>query len=36
MDVGVVGLGSMGSGMALKLVKAGHTVRVWNRSPGPV
>jgi 3-hydroxyisobutyrate dehydrogenase-like beta-hydroxyacid dehydrogenase len=35
MDVGVIGLGSMGSGMALKLVKAGHKVRVWNRSRGP-
>ncbi|MGH6818717.1 MAG: NAD(P)-dependent oxidoreductase [Methylovirgula sp.] len=36
MDVGVIGLGSMGSGMASKLVKAGHKVRVWNRSRGPV
>jgi 3-hydroxyisobutyrate dehydrogenase-like beta-hydroxyacid dehydrogenase len=35
MDVGVIGLGSMGSGMALELVKAGHKVRVWNRSRGP-
>jgi 3-hydroxyisobutyrate dehydrogenase-like beta-hydroxyacid dehydrogenase len=35
MDVGVIGLGSMGSGMALELIKAGHKVRVWNRSPGP-
>ncbi len=36
MDVGVIGLGAMGSAMASKLVKAGHTVRVWNRSRGPV
>jgi 3-hydroxyisobutyrate dehydrogenase-like beta-hydroxyacid dehydrogenase len=35
MDVGVIGLGSMGSGMALELIKAGHKVRVWNRSHGP-
>jgi 3-hydroxyisobutyrate dehydrogenase-like beta-hydroxyacid dehydrogenase len=34
MDVGFIGLGSMGSGMALELIKAGHKVRVWNRSPG--
>jgi 3-hydroxyisobutyrate dehydrogenase-like beta-hydroxyacid dehydrogenase len=30
------GLGSMGSGMARRLISAGHTVRVWNRSRGPV
>jgi 3-hydroxyisobutyrate dehydrogenase-like beta-hydroxyacid dehydrogenase len=36
MDIGVIGLGSMGSGMAANLVKAGHQVIVWNRSPGPV
>jgi 3-hydroxyisobutyrate dehydrogenase-like beta-hydroxyacid dehydrogenase len=35
MDVGFIGLGGMGSGMALELVKAGHKVRVWNRSRGP-
>ena len=32
MQVGFVGLGSMGSAMALNLVKAGHDVRAWNRS----
>ncbi len=32
MDVGFLGLGRMGRGMALNLVKAGHRVRVWNRS----
>ncbi|MDQ2661345.1 MAG: NAD(P)-dependent oxidoreductase [Actinomycetota bacterium] len=31
--LGFLGLGSMGSGMARNLVEAGHTVRVWNRSP---
>jgi 3-hydroxyisobutyrate dehydrogenase-like beta-hydroxyacid dehydrogenase len=35
MDVGFIGLGNMGSGMARNLIKAGHRVRVWNRSPGP-
>jgi 3-hydroxyisobutyrate dehydrogenase-like beta-hydroxyacid dehydrogenase len=34
--LGFLGLGSMGSGMARNLVDAGHTVRVWNRSPEPV
>ncbi|MDB5499845.1 MAG: oxidoreductase [Phenylobacterium sp.] len=32
MDVGFIGLGHMGSGMARNLIKAGHRVRVWNRS----
>lgn len=36
MDVGFVGLGGMGREMAANLVRAGHSVRVWNRSPGPV
>lgn len=36
MDIGFVGLGGMGRGMASNLVKAGHRVRVWNRSAGPV
>ena len=30
--VGFVGIGSMGSGMAANLVKAGHRVLVWNRT----
>lgn len=34
MDVGFIGLGRMGRGMAARLVGAGHRVRVWNRSPG--
>lgn len=33
MDIGFIGLGRMGRGMAGRLVAAGHTVRVWNRSP---
>lgn len=36
MDVGFVGLGAMGKGMAANLVKAGHAVRAWNRSRGPL
>ncbi len=36
MDIGFVGLGHMGAGIALNLLKAGHRVRVWNRSPEPV
>ncbi|MGI4855408.1 MAG: NAD(P)-dependent oxidoreductase [Janthinobacterium lividum] len=35
MDIGFIGLGSMGGAMAMNALKAGHTVRVWNRSPGP-
>ena len=36
MNIGMIGLGGMGSGMAANLLKAGHTVCVWNRSPEPV
>ena len=35
MKVGFIGLGAMGSAMASNLIKAGHEVAVWNRSPGP-
>ena len=31
-EIGFVGLGTMGSAMAGRLVGAGHRVRVWNRS----
>lgn len=31
--LGFLGLGSMGAGMARRLIDAGHTVHVWNRSP---
>ncbi|MDE1149144.1 MAG: NAD(P)-dependent oxidoreductase [Azospirillaceae bacterium] len=34
--IAFLGLGAMGSRMAANLVKAGHAVTVWNRSPGPV
>jgi 3-hydroxyisobutyrate dehydrogenase-like beta-hydroxyacid dehydrogenase len=33
MKIGFIGLGHMGSGMATNLVKAGHSVSVFNRSP---
>jgi 3-hydroxyisobutyrate dehydrogenase-like beta-hydroxyacid dehydrogenase len=33
MDVGFVGLGAMGQGMARNLLRAGHRVAVWNRTP---
>ncbi|HEU4643126.1 MAG TPA: NAD(P)-dependent oxidoreductase, partial [Gemmatimonadaceae bacterium] len=36
MDIGFIGLGAMGKGMATNLIKAGHRVRVWNRTRGPV
>jgi 3-hydroxyisobutyrate dehydrogenase-like beta-hydroxyacid dehydrogenase len=32
MDIGFIGLGTMGSRIAANLIKAGHKVRVWNRS----
>src|SRR5262249_61410598 len=34
MRVAVLGLGIMGQSMASNLVKAGHEVTVWNRTPG--
>jgi 3-hydroxyisobutyrate dehydrogenase-like beta-hydroxyacid dehydrogenase len=34
MKVGVIGLGSMGSGMAANLLKSGHEVTVYNRTAG--
>jgi 3-hydroxyisobutyrate dehydrogenase-like beta-hydroxyacid dehydrogenase len=33
MNVGFVGLGRMGVAIATNLIKAGHAVSVWNRSP---
>jgi len=35
MDVGFIGLGSMGRGMARNLIAAGHRVSVYNRSKKP-
>jgi 3-hydroxyisobutyrate dehydrogenase-like beta-hydroxyacid dehydrogenase len=34
MNVGFIGLGRMGAGMATNLLKAGHEVTVYNRTPG--
>ena len=34
MKIGFIGLGRMGSAMAANLLKAGHEVTVFNRSPG--
>ena len=34
MKVGFIGLGRMGAGMAGSLVRAGHVVTVYNRTPG--
>ena len=36
MKIGFIGLGAMGSGIAANILKAGHEVVAWNRSPGPV
>jgi 3-hydroxyisobutyrate dehydrogenase-like beta-hydroxyacid dehydrogenase len=36
MDTSFIGLGAMGRGMAANLIKAGHRVRVWNRSGKPM
>lgn len=33
MDIGFIGLGEMGAAMVANMLKAGHQVRVWNRSP---
>lgn len=33
MDVGFIGMGRMGRGMAARLAQEGHKVRAWNRSP---
>src|SRR5262249_48584333 len=32
MNVGVIGLGQMGRGMARSLLRTGFTVKVWNRT----
>jgi 3-hydroxyisobutyrate dehydrogenase-like beta-hydroxyacid dehydrogenase len=33
MEIGFIGLGSMGSGMARNLLQSGHSVAVYNRTP---
>lgn len=35
MDIGFIGLGTMGSRVVANLLKAGHKVRAFNRSPQP-
>ncbi len=32
--IGFIGLGRMGSGMAARLLRAGHELRIYNRTPG--
>jgi 3-hydroxyisobutyrate dehydrogenase-like beta-hydroxyacid dehydrogenase len=34
--IGMIGLGHMGAGVARNLLKGGHELTVWNRSPAPV
>jgi 3-hydroxyisobutyrate dehydrogenase-like beta-hydroxyacid dehydrogenase len=36
MQIGFIGLGTMGKAIASNLMRAGHRLIVWNRSPGPV
>ncbi len=36
MDIGFIGLGQMGQGMAARLIERGHRLTVWNRSQGAV
>lgn len=35
MNIGFIGLGNMGAAIAGRLLDAGHSLRVWNRSPEP-
>jgi 3-hydroxyisobutyrate dehydrogenase len=34
MQIGIAGLGRMGAAVAARLMDVGHSVTVWNRSPG--
>lgn len=36
MKIGFVGLGSMGRGLCRNLLRRGHELKVFNRSPGPL
>ena len=36
MKIGFLGLGIMGSGIVHNLLKSGHEVTVWNRTPSKV
>ncbi|HWU96689.1 MAG TPA: NAD(P)-binding domain-containing protein, partial [Sphingomonas sp.] len=33
MEIGVIGLGQMGIGIARNIARAGHRLTVWNRDP---
>jgi 3-hydroxyisobutyrate dehydrogenase-like beta-hydroxyacid dehydrogenase len=35
MEIGFIGLGQMGKAIATNLIRAGHRLHVWNRSPAP-
>ena len=35
MEIGFIGLGQMGKAIATNLIRGGHRLRVWNRSPQP-
>lgn len=35
MNIAFIGLGGMGGGMARNLIRHGHSVIAWNRSPEP-
>ncbi len=34
MNIGLAGLGKMGTAMGLRLIDQGHGLTVWNRTPG--
>ena len=34
MQVGMIGLGAMGVGMACNIAKSEHAIKVWNRTSG--
>lgn len=36
MELGMVGLGRMGGNMTFRLLRGGHKMVVWNRSPEPI
>jgi 3-hydroxyisobutyrate dehydrogenase-like beta-hydroxyacid dehydrogenase len=36
MKIGFIGLGAMGAAIAANILRAGHKLVVWNRSPGPM
>lgn len=36
MDIAFIGLGTMGTGMVRNLLRAGHRVTAWNRTPRPL